>query len=998
MRRLSRLALLCVVSYAIVANSVVSAQQFGRNKVEYVDFHFKVLETEHFDIYYYDREESAARLAARLAERWYVRLSTTLGHRLASRQPLILYASQPEFAQTNVVSSFLGEGIGGVTEGARRRIVMPFAPTLAETDQILGHELVHAFQFDMTRGQRGAMSWPLWAVEGMAQYLSVGPTDADAALWLRDAVASDLLPERARDAERKFSPYKYGHAMWAYLAGRFGDRVLADVLSAPGNIEKRIQSVTKKDLESLYSEWLEAAREHFASPEEPSSDQRSPLLRIKNGGRYHLGPALSPNGHRAVFFSEKDRLSLDLFVACTNSGKIQTKLLTTTGTARFESLQAIRSAGTWSAQGDRFVFAAVERGQPSLIVLDMTRGREERTVRLPKLGQILTPAFSPDGGAITFAALEGGATDLYVYDLATEQLRRLTEDVYSDLQPTWSPDGRSIAFVTDRFSTDLRSLTFGRSELAIMDVATGNVRRIAAFDAARHFNPQWSGDGDGLYFIADPAGTRNVYSITLSTDSLSQITDVDGGVAGVSPNSPALSVARQAPVLAFSVFRAGRYELEMRRGADVLKGKPLTGRQAAGTTTLPPLARMDSVVADMLDGGAAEPERQEDRQPRSRSYLPNLSVEAFGHPTISSGGGPFGTFWRGGGSVLFSDLLGEQKLLGYAQISNRLRDTAFGMKYLNRERRWNWGLSAELQPSVRRLPRRRIGDEDGEAAITHETVYFDRSHVRLSGHLAYPLNQAQRIEFDAGVRYTRYQQSIVSTVRSLETGRLLSRNSISGEQGAPAAVGEISAAFVNDTAAFGPSGPLVGGRSRFEVATTVGELTVARILLDYRRYLMPVKPYTIAARVLHTGYYGRDVEDPRLLPAFLGSRQFVRGYGWGDLRCATDVDGECAAYEDLLGSRLLVGNLEVRFPVMGILSRDIHYGSVPLEGFLFADTGLIWSRSPIFTAAESQRNMVGSFGAGVRLSAFIPLELSVVRALNRPARGWSFDFSFRTGF
>jgi hypothetical protein len=247
MRRLSRLALLCVVSYATVAGDAVSAQHFGRNKVEYVDFDFKVLETEHFDVYYYEREEEAARVAARLAERWHARLSKALGHRLGSRQPLILYGSQPEFAQTNVVSSFLGEGIGGVTESARRRIVMPFAPTLAETDQILGHEIVHAFQFDMTRGQRGGLSWPLWAVEGMAQYLSVGATDADAALWLRDAVASDLLPERQRDAERRFSPYKYGHAMWAYVAGRFGDRVMADILKAPGSLEKGIKSVTKRD-------------------------------------------------------------------------------------------------------------------------------------------------------------------------------------------------------------------------------------------------------------------------------------------------------------------------------------------------------------------------------------------------------------------------------------------------------------------------------------------------------------------------------------------------------------------------------------------------------------------------------------------------------------------------------------------------------------------------------------------------------------------------------
>jgi hypothetical protein len=459
---------------------------------------------------------------------------------------------------------------------------------------------------------------------------------------------------------------------------------------------------------------------------------------------------LSPNGHRAIFFSEKDRLSLDLFVACTNSGEIQAKLLTTTGTARFESLQAIRSAGAWNAQGDRFVFAAVEQGQPALIVLDMSNGREERKVRLPKLGQILTPSWSPDSQAITFAALEGGATDLYIYELPTKQLRRLTRDVYSDLHPVWSPDGRSIAFVTDRFSTNLQSLTFGQPELAIIDVDTQGVRRVAAFDGARHFNPQWSGDGEGLYFIADPTGTRNVYSITLSTGSLSQITDVDGGVTGVSPNSPALSVAREAPVRVHRL-RDGRYQLEM-RGADVLEGKLVNETSVAGIDVLPPLVRADSVVADMLDDET--PDATTVREPRSRAYLPDLFVEAVGQPSISSGGGPFGTFWRGGGSLLFSDLLGERKVLTYAQISNRLPDTAFGGQALNRERRWNWGLNAELQPSLRRLPRRRVGDEDGHTAVTRETIYFDRSQLR-GGAVAYPLNQAQRIEFEGGVRHTR---------------------------------------------------------------------------------------------------------------------------------------------------------------------------------------------------------------------------------------------------
>lgn len=1000
MGRALRLALAVVSLVTICWRGEAVAQHFGRNKVEYVNFEFKVLATEHFDVHYYASEEETARLAARLAERWYSRFSQVLGHTLGTRQPLILYASQPEFAQTNVVSSFLGEGIGGVTESAKRRIVMPFAPTLAETDQILGHEIAHAFQFDMTRRHRTGLALPLWAVEGMAQYLSLGAADADAATWLRDAVAFKLLPQRRRDAEQKFSPYRYGHAMWAYLAGRFGDRVLADLLKAPGSIEKRLVKVTGVKADQLYDDWRASAREHYGADvlAKAERDVPSPLLRAPRAGRFHLGPAVSPDGHQAVFFSEKDRLSIDLYLADTSSGTITKKLVTTTGSARYESLQAIRSAGSWSPTGDRFVFAAIDQGQAALVMLDLARGGD-RKVKFPRLGQIFTPSWSPDGQTIAFAALDGGATDLYLFDVATGALRRLTDDVFADLQPAWSADGRQIAFATDRFTSEPETLTFGSLELAIVEVGDGAIRRVPAIAGASHFNPQWCGD-EALYFVADAGGVRNVYRLEIASGRLARITDLLGGAAGLAPTSPALSVARHAPVIAYTVYREGRYELQMRRGAEMLKGVAIESGSAGAAThanlaTLPPAARVDAVVEDTLSDGEAEAPPQ---RLQAKAYAPDLFIEAVGQPSISSGGGPFGTSWRGGGSLLFSDLLGERKVLMYAQVSNRLRETAFGVRYLNRERRWNWGASAELQPSLRRVPRRRVDEDNGQLAITREMQYFDRSQLRFAGHLAYPLNQAQRFEFDGGVRHTRYGETVVSTVRAFPSGRLLSQNMTSGSMRPSATVGEVSAAFVGDTAVWGPTGPIVGGRYRFEIASSAGELAVTRLLLDHRQYFMPVKPYTIATRILHTGYYGADSEDPRLLPAFLGSRQFVRGYGWSSLRCPIAAEGDCSAFDDLLGTRVLVGNLEVRFPIMGVLSRDIRYGLIPAEGFLFADSGLVWSRSPLFTAANAGRHRVTSVGAGVRVAAFFPLELAVVRALDRPARGWSFDISFKTGF
>src|SRR5262249_39345340 len=192
------------------------ARQFGRSQVRHQTLHFKLLRTEHFAIYYDADSPDAARMFGRMAERWYTRLSGVLAHDLRGEQPLILYSSPGRFRQTNVIDSEISEGVGGFAEFLRRRIVMPLVGDFGETDHVLGHEIVHAYQFDMI-GTR----WPLWFMEGMAEYLSLGSVDTQTAVWMRDAALSDRLPTISDlNNPRAFFPYRYGQSLFAYLGQR----------------------------------------------------------------------------------------------------------------------------------------------------------------------------------------------------------------------------------------------------------------------------------------------------------------------------------------------------------------------------------------------------------------------------------------------------------------------------------------------------------------------------------------------------------------------------------------------------------------------------------------------------------------------------------------------------------------------------------------------------------------------------------------------------------
>ncbi len=336
-----------------------SAQYFGQNKIQYRTFDFQLLQTQHFDIYFYPAEREGVEISARLAERWYARLQRLLNHDLRKRQPLVLYASHVDFEQTNIIEGPLGEGTGGVTEPVKRRIVLPLAGPLADTDHVIGHELVHAFQFDITSnpgappGLNGAERLPLWFIEGMAEYLSIGPVDSNTAMWLRDAVREEKLPSIKDLDNPKYFPYRWGQAFWAYVAGRWGDHVIKEMLSVGGvaGVEVAFSKVLGMSRAEVSADWQTATRRAYepilAATSPPSEIGRLITKPSEVGGDLNVGPSISPDGRWVAYLSSRSYLSIDLYVAEASTGRIVRKLTSTGTDPHFASIQFIYSAGAW---------------------------------------------------------------------------------------------------------------------------------------------------------------------------------------------------------------------------------------------------------------------------------------------------------------------------------------------------------------------------------------------------------------------------------------------------------------------------------------------------------------------------------------------------------------------------------------------------------------------------------------------------------------------------
>ena len=214
----------------------------------------------------------------------------------------------------------------------------------------------------------------------------------------------------------------------------------------------------------------------------------------------------------------------------------------------------------------------------------------------------------------------------------------------------------------------------------------------------------------------------------------------------------------------------------------------------------------------------------------------------------------------------------------------------------------------------------------------------------------------------------------------------------------------VSTALVTDSSLFGATSPVAGQRSRFEVAPTFGDLRLTTALADYRHYFMPARFYTIAVRGLHYGRYGEGGEDSRLMPLFIGYPEFVRGYGVNSFSSGRmrDRATSCPTFDRLVGSRMLVGNIEFRFPLLRPFGvSDRMYGPLPVEVAFFLDGGVAWNQGekPSFFNGGT-REPVSSGGISLRTSllGFAIAQIDFARPFDRPGRGWVWGFSLTPGF
>jgi len=939
-RRLAATALALLGLIGLIGSRPLAGQGFGKNKIQYRDFDWKIYHSPHFDVYYYQQEEHLLEKVVSFAESAYDRLSREFDYQIKDPTPLIFYETHSAFEQNNIILNFIPEGVGAFASSARNRMVLPVDLPDPELLGLIAHELTHIFQYHiLLQGRLGkalATPAPPWVMEGMASYMGKdeGPTDK---MYLVDAVVNDLIPSITQSGVGGFFAYRFGHAAFDFMEERWGKEGFRDFIyeyrntigSQVGRAVERAFRIKPEDFDIEFRRWLRKKYlPELVRTGEPSDFGRP--FHVEQGRRSEeISPAGSPSGDLVAAFStlrgEVDVVLLDarkrelirnLTKGFTNEYQYLVSQFLTTG-ARMGRDLAFSPDGNTLA-----MFAKRERGR-SLVLVDVLHGGIERVVDMD-VEQQLAPAWHPDGNKIAFAGNRAGQFDVFELDLESGQVRKITDDAVFDGSPAYTPDGAGLV---------LSSVVGDYAKLFRVDLANPGQRVQLTRGESNDRDAVFSGDGKRVYFTSDRTGTDNIFGLTLESGEVHQYTNtVTGCFMPTVVQDP-----EDGEKVVYTGYWKGNFQLYT---IDALE--PVAAPQQAPPAEAP-------VAAEELP--RFEPDIQVTIDDANKDECCGFKL------FLEDAGGTVGVnsdqTFLAQSYLMFSDYLGDRRLI--AQFSSIETFSNFDVAYYNLSRRLQWSARVFDDRTYYLAFDERFGVRRGQAAF---------QQTGLIGSLIYPLNFYHRVE--GGLGYIVQKIDFQAFVR-LPDGSLI-RVVEERKDDFPI----VEAALVGDNVVFSDFGPLSGRRWRLagsyapdfdkELAAGGGEpggTLSANLTLDARQYIPLSRRSGLAMRLFGATSSGNAPQ-----PFYFGGLDTVRGFD----------------FRELVGNRAFFVNLEYRFPLFDVL-RNAFLDFRGIRGRVFLDVGGAYftysGRDFDFWDSDESRlkDGVSSYGYGFTIN-FLGLDLN----------------------
>ena len=1014
-----------VLVVLLIALAPTAALSFGKNKVQYRDFDWMILKSEHFDVYYYSEERFLADRVAVIADAAYDSLVASYGLELRSRVPIIVYRSNNEFQQTNVILELIGEGTGGFTELFKNRVVVPFTGSYEDLRHVTFHELTHVFSLQLLYGgllesiftRQYLFSVPLWFLEGLTEFESQ-MWDAEAEMVMRDAALTGYYFPLYQDVQG-YLAYKQGQSVVRYIVEKYGRQKLSDIikdLSVARNIDKALQSSIGVDSQGLTRAWVEHIKKQYWPEIADKMDPEDLGSRLtdhnKEDSFTNAMPSISPDGQRIAFLSDRSGYD-DVYLMSAVDGRILRRLVKGQRTEDFESFHALRSSFSWSPDGKRLALVSKRKDKDVINIVDVERGETVERYS-PDFDQVYHPAYSPDGRGLAFVGSKDGVPGIFYQALGGKSTEALHIGALEYSSPSWSADGKRIVFsaIAPGLLDSLR--VFARvgprekpeRDIYVMDVESGSADRIT-WCGAEDVSPVWSPDQSKILFASDRNGSYNLYVYDLADSVTTQVTDVLGGIF-----APTWSPAGDR--LAYACFsKAGWDVYQVKQPLEVLEplramperswpyeaswlgfpqvaaaGRPdsmvgaaeLDSMVAAGRPdSVGAAGRLDSLIAVVpLDSAlAAAPPAAASAPPDSAVAPVPGQYESIPYkirftPDWVSGAFQYTSAYGLGGMTSFSvsDILGNHQIYVASDFFSSLQETDFLAIYYYLARRTDYGGGVFHYKNYYYADRTTMGTPIGEGK--EDRLFSERNYGGVIA-LSLPLDMFRRFDFDFTAMRT--EREIY-----LEGSEYLEEPIVVETQTEDLFIPRLS--YTKDNTIWGSTGPTGGSRYMLSVERSIvdvlgSDLSFTTGVLDYRKYFRMTSRTQFAARLVSAASRGSQ-------PAtfYLGGASTLRGYD----------DSE------FTGNNILLANIELRYPFIDrmVLGGPIAISLGGLRGVFFFDIGGAWDGdfSDLRVAhrvdgEEELQDLNAGYGFGVRMwLAYFLVRLDY---------GWATRFSGETG-
>ncbi|MDQ3193956.1 MAG: biopolymer transporter Tol [Bacteroidota bacterium] len=572
--------ILFAILIGLLINTNISAQSaavFGQNKVQYKKFDWKYIKTKHFDIYFSQNGEQLAEFTAHISENSLKNLTENIDYKISNRIPIVVYNSHNDFQQNNVVDEYLPEGVGGVTELFKNRVNVPFEGDYEKFRHVIHHELLHAFMNDMYYGgsiqniisKNISLYFPLWFSEGMAEVQSRHGLDKATDMFMRDATINNYVPPL--EYVNGYFAYRGGQSFFAFLADTYGEDKIATLMNNVktfGDVEQGFYETFKLSMEQLDEKWQSYLKKAYWPDIKFREDVKDFAKQLtnheKDGSSYNIAPVISPKGDRFAFISNRDDL-FDVFIAKVKNGEIIKKVISGNNSTDFEELHILTPGLSWSPDGRKLAISVKAGDHDAIYLVDVeTEDKQELPISFDGIFYV---TWSPVGNKLAFIGNKAEKSNLYSYDLKTKKLVALTDDIFSDENPTWAVDGKSIFFTSDRgayidpkmIPSDFKMWKYDYSnrDYYRIEIGSKEITRLSDSKDSEESDAQISSDGKKILFVSDKNGISNVY--LREADSSEKF--VDRPITNALNPIEQLSLSKDGKKLLFVSLNKGGYDI-----------------------------------------------------------------------------------------------------------------------------------------------------------------------------------------------------------------------------------------------------------------------------------------------------------------------------------------------------------------------------------------------------------------------------------------------------